>query len=596
MPYEFFKGNEAPGREYFRCLGCRQYRDELKRQGIPIQQLPLVGSIIWLHNGKLVGDAENPGGHPHCCGGKFVRTGRRRPSNPIKSHNRAIISTIPLKNLIEDNASTSSEFQNSKQSSVPRITISSELIPGHAYTFQRFQHIYQAKPPFTYFNCLDCKRLCASKGKHYVPKLRLTPDGEILPWGSADKPHNGAHYCLGEEILESIGEANRIVQTSLLHAEQEFMPDINDDYNMEMSIYEHSPSSSSPNHIYETFKDFTSSNCGKANKYAKYEIKEEKYEIDRPTSTDTSSIGLVDAQNVSLETTSSLQSQINELRSMILTFQKASGINVLKKKLCIVQSRSRLTKKVEIEDIEESLKETYPHADVPVPIVKRMNPEAELASEERRARKCELEAQFQNIDMKLGQEQGKHLLLADSLLTGFDESSLLNAFIIRAEFPTIPSLVKMVLNNAFMKPLNRLRPQISTIFFILGYDMVRCYNEDSVRVVAKSIHTEIDDIFDILEDKDVNEENDISQTNIKTIVFVTIPEIGFLRERIEIFNATMRDKIKELQFYRRHAKTQLDILDWSKLVSKINTNTTVDERLQLLMSEMGVRYGLKLNL
>jgi hypothetical protein len=84
----------------------------------------------------------------------------------------------------------------------------------------------------------------------------------------------------------------------------------------------------------------------------------------------------------------------------------------------------------------------------------------------------------------------------------------------------------MVLNNAFMKPLNRLRPQISTIFFLLGYDMVRCYNEDSVRVVAKSIHTEIDDIFDILEDKDVNEENDISQTNIKTIVFVTIPEVN----------------------------------------------------------------------
>lgn len=71
-----------------------------------------------------------------------------------------------------------------------------------------------------------------------------------------------------------------------------------------------------------------------------------------------------------------------------------------------------------------------------------MNPEAELASEERRARKCELEAQFQNIDMKLGQEQGKHLLLADSLLTGFDESSLLNAFIIRAEFPTIPRYKK----------------------------------------------------------------------------------------------------------------------------------------------------------
>ena len=84
----------------------------------------------------------------------------------------------------------------------------------------------------------------------------------------------------------------------------------------------------------------------------------------------------------------------------------------------------------------------------------------------------------------------------------------------------------MVLNNAFMKPLNRLRSQISTIFFILGYDMVRCYNEDSVRVVAKSIHTEIDDIFDILEEKDVNEENDISQTNIKTIVFVTIPEVN----------------------------------------------------------------------
>jgi hypothetical protein len=32
MPYEFFKGNEAPGREYFRCLGCRQYRDELSKK------------------------------------------------------------------------------------------------------------------------------------------------------------------------------------------------------------------------------------------------------------------------------------------------------------------------------------------------------------------------------------------------------------------------------------------------------------------------------------------------------------------------------------------------------------------------------------
>lgn len=49
----------------------------------------------------------------------------------------------------------------SRMSSVPRISIPSEKYPKHTYIFQRLQHIYKATPPYTYFNCLSCKRLCA---------------------------------------------------------------------------------------------------------------------------------------------------------------------------------------------------------------------------------------------------------------------------------------------------------------------------------------------------------------------------------------------------------------------------------------------------
>lgn len=75
----------------------------------------------------------------------------------------------------------------------------------------------------------------------------------------------------------------------------------------------------------------------------KYEPKEEKFEQERPVSTDNSSIGLAEAPSLSGESSVSLQQQINELRNMITQFQKASGIQLPKKKLCIVQSRSRLT-------------------------------------------------------------------------------------------------------------------------------------------------------------------------------------------------------------------------------------------------------------
>lgn len=93
------------------------------------------------------------------------------------------------------------------------------------------------------------------------------------------------------------------------------------------------------------------------------------------------------------------------------------------------------------------------------------------------------------------------------------------------------SLVKTVFQNAFLKSYHNLKYQLSTIFYALGYDMVRCFNEDSVRGIAKTIYAEIDDLLDVIGNNSSEpiakkERSEmITEATKKSLVFITIPEV-----------------------------------------------------------------------
>uniref|UniRef100_A0A914CUS9 Uncharacterized protein n=1 Tax=Acrobeloides nanus TaxID=290746 RepID=A0A914CUS9_9BILA len=387
LAYEFSKLQEAAGREYFRCIGCRQRRDYLKKMGNPV---PLLGSIVYLQaSNKLVGDPQSPGGYPHICEGKFMCTTRRPSDRPRVLHDDALASaglnsnttltSLSSSKSIITNSSNSNSIgpininaihqpitssspkmnipvmtlaeAKSRMSSVPRISIPSEKYPKHTYIFQRLQHIYKATPPYTYFNCLSCKRLCAKwqntpTKKHYIPKLRLSENGEILPWGTADRPHNGPHYCIGEETpttndsltaeqQRAMEIVNQVVETLQPNSDQETV--------VSTLHLNRRPSNASISSIGQNFRNNDSAS---------------------PNSS-------IDGQCVeSSNNELSLQKQINEIRNILLMMQTAQSLSKApNQNIQVVISKSSISKNIDIDCQENIVKEWYPHADNRVPII-----------------------------------------------------------------------------------------------------------------------------------------------------------------------------------------------------------------------------------
>uniref|UniRef100_A0A914D4R1 Chromo domain-containing protein n=1 Tax=Acrobeloides nanus TaxID=290746 RepID=A0A914D4R1_9BILA len=282
---------------------------------------------------------------------------------------------------------------------------------------------------------------------------------------------------------------------------------------------------------------------------------------------------------------------------VVLTPPSVFAVSPRTPKLAVLKTpdaTSRRSREVENEDT--SVKLAFPHADSVAPVVEQQDPE-HLSNKDIALIKSKIDDQFSNLFNRLQGLRSNailNLLLVDTLLIGLNEASLADFFVIRAEFPFMPSWLINVLSKK-KKLLNLMSLKVNTIFYMLGYDMLRMFKADTTEFVVNLMLRAINDFIGtvlVLDD----EEEDGEERKMKTFVLITIPSIGILRDTIRVFNQGMHNELLKLRNEYKN-KVTIELIDWENLVDIASKNeslsniNTVDDRIKLLFNEIETRFS-----
>uniref|UniRef100_A0A914DB60 Uncharacterized protein n=1 Tax=Acrobeloides nanus TaxID=290746 RepID=A0A914DB60_9BILA len=565
-----------PELEFYTCSCCIRIREQARRKN---RIYP--GSVCSLrYNPKInkaYGNPSAPRGYPHICNiankeqEQYSKTSpapilHDDDDNKKKSLLNLNIEVMePESNqrvLNIQNLTSSSDKQNQSNERVrpPKdkiyMDIKSKVFKGHVYEY-RFESVARNKSgPYFYYLCTACRKIkLATKNFNYIPYLRvsietLEPLSEMEGWGSADHPHNGSHYCTQKYAQSS----------TQIQPQQE--------QNISLDI----PASSSSG---STVEQLSLSNLT-INSFA--------------AMPKTSASSQVETRSNRVAGISNKENHAPQSDS------KNKHQNLTNKpNWYVVAARSPITRSVVVKN--SAYKFHYPHADTTAPIITSNDPET-LENDQIYANKQKFEIQFNEVCEYFGanmNDEQKLLLITDTLLVGLDDMVFENCKVLRAEYPFMPSwLIKSIFKKK--KNLDILTSNVKTIFYTLGYDLIRCYKNFKTSQVANLIEREFDDFIDAFLDS----AQESHKKMLKTFVFITIPAMGILRDSISVFNSDMKMAVARLQT-RYDQKARIRLLDWACLLEDAETEGlsseahSFDERLRFLLGEMKQKYGLKLN-
>uniref|UniRef100_A0A914DRG8 C2H2-type domain-containing protein n=1 Tax=Acrobeloides nanus TaxID=290746 RepID=A0A914DRG8_9BILA len=256
----------------------------------------------------------------------------------------------------------------------------------------------------------------------------------------------------------------------------------------------------------------------------------------------------------------------------------------------IVNARSFLTKNVNVED--STTKYEYPYADCAAPALHLEDPE-KRSNEEILAIKQVVESQFCLLQSELkGIDKNKNqILLVDQLFSGLNEQALKNCLLIRANFPFMPSWLINMLSKK-RRLLNLIHSKIDTIYYFLGHDIALMYRSETTEYKVNHVVRAITDFIEHIVPEEDEEDDEIY--GMKSIVLVTIPAIGLLRDTIKVYNKGIKDEVENLKNRYGH-KINIALVDWAEMLEENiqrGAPMSMDDRLKVLVKEM-TRYGLK---
>uniref|UniRef100_A0A914E8B0 Uncharacterized protein n=1 Tax=Acrobeloides nanus TaxID=290746 RepID=A0A914E8B0_9BILA len=445
-------------------------------------------------------------------------------------------------------------------------------IPGYPYHWKIAMSYrkpgWQLRHTATCSNCQGKKVLLRKKGMTYMLGTMIYIPEEKKAYGDPDLPRGKSHLCdVGKNRQNSTINKTTMSNEISMNTTQT-STNVNNS-----SLVPQSRSQSLNFNLTRPVPD--------EEDFLEDEEEEEK------CSTRTS---LIQTKNVAQERPSILSLPLNADEPREMVPGRASRIESTlansNAKKRIVTSYSSFTKTIEVNDTPYHF--AYPHADHKAPVVHPTNPE-NLPRDEF----IQINDTFKFNILKMVEKEGpenrvntKNLLITDSILIGFNEESLENCHIIRAEFPMMPSwLLRVVLKS---KQLRNFMFGMETIFYALGYDMLRCYEHKKTEEIASMMSKELIELIEtiMLSDGDEN-----MAPKKKNLIFVTIPSIGIMRDKIDSFNEGMRNEINKFS-KKYESEVEISLIDWEKSVRSaeergfLSDDHTVDDRIKLLLREM----------
>uniref|UniRef100_A0A914C3D7 Uncharacterized protein n=1 Tax=Acrobeloides nanus TaxID=290746 RepID=A0A914C3D7_9BILA len=186
-----------------------------------------------------------------------------------------------------------------------------------------------------------------------------------------------------------------------------------------------------------------------------------------------------------------------------------------------------------------------PHADVVVPYKSPYNPLEALSDDERMTIVGVVYKHIHDESVTFNSNPHyQHLFLVDSLFFAFNHAALSNTCMLRTEFPALFEWSSKFLNN--FRFINK---PSSYIFYAIGFDLLVYFKYNSLETVLQMVKGDLDFLLDFFSQFErLGRQPDAWFINRKfTIIFITIPELGNYKTRLEQFNLYMRKAIMDYQ-------------------------------------------------
>uniref|UniRef100_A0AC34Q8N1 Uncharacterized protein n=1 Tax=Panagrolaimus sp. JU765 TaxID=591449 RepID=A0AC34Q8N1_9BILA len=566
---------------YFRCVNCygiyQKRRSLVTKSGAHVE-VPSVGSLklISAETGEIRGNPDRPSGIPHCCENeKFKENIKIETTTPTRKNIDSPIDPLSFfNNISTGNGININGINHSGSNTRPgadddmivplekcKFTDKKLEIEGCKYVFSRTQ-----SGPRDYYRCSACIALYHKRHFRKLPtpkigSLSLIREIGVLT-GNPEEPRGLPHIC---DNLE-------------LHC-----PPIRADYRTKVPTQQTTLPSSPIRSILEAARTWSNTTPkittnGNSTNGILNKITNGLQKSDSPKQDQNKPMSVFQKEIIKRSLTD-LNGPQNKIRKMV---EDAMGPVQSVPKLVlktdnskisppIVTSNGTTNKKENSDDIES----TYPHTnDLLIP-PKRSLPDHDLSHTKRSSSLATCYAQFPKLP-----NQGRILIFADTLLTEFESKTLTpSTSIVRAEFPVTPMHVVNLCTKA--KYNMDCFSKTKYVFFVLGYDIMRCMDLNSLERRVNTIENDFLEMRQFLDEE-------TSDRNV-VLIFVTIPEMGVLTQDLKALNNSMRKLISNI------GRDDLQICDWAQEYSLNPIKmANIEDRLSILMKKMTKICGTEL--
>jgi hypothetical protein len=573
--YEFVRLN-VRANVYFRCVVCygiyQRRRALVTKSGVQVE-VPSVGSLKLVSStGEIRGNPDQPSGIPHCCevekyrdcNDDEIKREIKRSEVAKKDSTSSTIDPLSLINSVIPNGNSGMNGHHNTSSSVD----DEEVVPnekckfmdkrleieGCKYVFSRTQ-----SGPRDYYRCTACIALYHKRHFRKLPtpkigSLSLVRETGVLT-GNPEMPRGLPHICDNFELHCAPAR-----------------PDIS-----KPKFRQPPPALAG---IYEAAKQKWHNNSSSPTTTAASTLSNS-----RPSPTFNSSLFksslTSNLSNGSQKRQNDLGPPASKFRKILEEVMGPSQPPSLKLNYNPTSSSASAasppslkhgsTGSSKLED--EELEYKYPHTNDLQTAPNKMLPDYDLSFLQR----FELLSQCFNQFPKFP-NQGKFYIFTDTILKQFDPKNLNpSASIVRVEFPLTPThLVFDLFRKA--KDERDCFSKTKHVFFVLGYDVIRCIDVDSL---SRRINVVQNEFFQMREFFDkIYEQREI------ILSFVTVPEMGVLADEIRAFNHGMKTLILSKK------RKDMIICDWaSEYSTSASSLSNVEDRIHILMEQMSAQCG-----
>jgi hypothetical protein len=570
--YEFVRLN-VRANVYFRCVVCygiyQRRRALVTKSGVQVD-VPSVGSLKLVSStGEIRGNPDQPSGIPHCCevdkyreliDDEIKREIKREVAK--KDSTSSVIDPLALINSVVSNNNGTMNGQ-----STPANNDDEEVVPvekckfndkrleieGCKYVFSRTQ-----SGPRDYYRCTACIALYHKRHFRKLPtpkigSLSLVRETGVLT-GNPEMPRGLPHICDNFDlhcapIRPEIKPKYRAPPPALAGIYEA----ARQKWNLSSPTLSSSAQSSRPSPSFSSpllrSPLITNTNGG----------------LPRKSNNDLGPPG-PKFRKILEEVMGPVQTP-----SLKLNYNPSSSSTSAASPPSLKHGSTGSSK---LEDEESEY--TYPHTnDLQTPPSK-MLPDYDLSFLQRHELLSVCYNQFPKFP-----NQGKFYIFADTILKNFDPKNLNpSASIVRVEFPLTPThLVFDLFRKA--KDERDCFSKTKYVFFVLGYDVIRCIDVESL---SRRINVVQNEFFQMREFFDKNYE----QREI-ILSFVTVPEMGVLTDEIRSFNHGMKTLISSKK------RKDMIVCDWAHEFSSSQTSmANVEDRIHMLMAKMSSMCGAEL--